>query len=99
MIITTHIHFAYKTRSIHTYHNRLSNSPSNHASIKGSRAPPEYTSKNRIRAGTRIRRHKTDPLLTKSVLPFHHTTLACTAQAEKGSSQNPHLILYKGELT
>lgn len=28
----------------------------------------------------------------QSVLPFHHTTPACAAQAEKGSSRNPYFI-------
>ena len=37
-------------------------------------------------------KRKTDQLLIKSVLPFHHTTPACAAQAEKGSSRNPYFI-------
>lgn len=37
-------------------------------------------------------KRKTDQQLNKSVLPFHHTTPACAAQAEKGSSQNPYFI-------
>ena len=35
---------------------------------------------------------KPTTLKSKSVLPFHHTTPACAAQAEKGSFQNPYFI-------
>lgn len=89
----THFHSTYNTMSIYTQHNSRSACHTEHIAIKGSRAPPGCT--NKKAASGRPPGHgiaKPTTLKSKSVLPFHHTTPACAAQAEKGSSQNQYFI-------
>lgn len=93
MNIITHFHSTYNTMSIYTQHNSRSACRTGHIAIKGSRAPPRYTRKKPHPGGhPDTANAKPTTLKSKSVLPFHHTTPACAAQAEKGSSQNPYFI-------
>ncbi|OUQ43227.1 hypothetical protein B5E65_05490 [Gemmiger sp. An120] len=91
--------YIYSAGSISIHRSERFAHRANRIAIKSPRAPQIYKQKAASGRPPGHGKRKTDPKPNKSVLPFHHTTLACTAQAEKGSSQNPHLILYKGELT
>lgn len=84
-------HCTYTT--ISARHNNRSACCTERIAQKGSRAPPRYTNKKPHPGGhPDTANAKPTTLKSKSVLPFHHTTPACAAQAEKGSSQNPYFI-------
>lgn len=89
------IHFrsAYVAAGAISHHISWFGSRTEHIAIKGSRAPPGCTNKKPHPGGhPDTANAKPTTLKSKSVLPFHHTTPACAAQAEKGSSQNPYFI-------
>lgn len=93
MNIITHFHSTYNTMSIYTPHNSRSACHAERIAKKGPRAPPRYTNKKPHPGGhPDTANAKPTTLKSKSVLPFHHTTPARAAQAEKGSSQNPYFI-------
>lgn len=89
------IHFrsAYVAAGAISHHISWFGSRTEHIAIKGSRAPPGCTNEKPHPGGhPDTANAKPTTLKSKSVLPFHHTTPACAAQAEKGSSQNPYFI-------
>ena len=85
------IHFrsAYAAAGAISHHISWFGSRTEHIAIKGSRAPPGCTNKKPHPGGhPDTANAKPTTLKSKSVLPFHHTTPACAAQAGKGSSQH-----------
>lgn len=85
------IHFrsAYVAAGAISHHISWFGSRTEHIAIKGSRAPPGCTNKKPHPGGhPDTANAKPTTLKSKSVLPFHHTTSACAAQAGKGSSQH-----------
>lgn len=85
------IHFrsAYVAAGAISHHISWFGSRTEHIAIKGSRAPPGCTNKKPHPGGhPDTANAKPTTLKSKSVLPFHHTTPACAAQAGKGSSQH-----------
>lgn len=85
------IHFrsAYVAAVAISHHISWFGSRTEHIAIKGSRAPPGCTNKKPHPGGhPDTANAKPTTLKSKSVLPFHHTTPACAAQAGKGSSQH-----------